>query len=325
LVKLGRNFTNTLVLDKLTKKQKDIILSGKEPLFSMNAFGLLKFKDDIEGQIRYAKKLGTNHIELDFDVPNNYLYMSKERIKKVRAFAEKNEVTLSAHLSYTNIGSCITSIQEEERMLSVGIHKTYIDFASKLGIKHLTTHPGRVAFYMMSPAFLAKIRGQFKRSLIEMADYASKRRCVLHLENNVSFDNIYVEPEDCIDILQEVRKEGAEIYFNFDIGHWLTREVGGSKMITYPPEKIIEKFPAGLCKLFHLNSFIVEGVVFHPPLHRESGKLKRKNLVDYYQIIKDKGVEIIILETAFKFLDEVKERHTILKEETKYIKEIFED
>ena len=88
-MKLGRNFTNTFVLDELSEEEKKKVLSGEYDLFSMNALGLVKFKKDILSQIKLAKELGLDHIELDGDVPNPYPDFSKEEREKVREEAKE--------------------------------------------------------------------------------------------------------------------------------------------------------------------------------------------------------------------------------------------
>ena len=80
-----------------------------------------------------------------------------------------------------------------------------------------------------------------------------------------------------IDIINTVNKNGADVKYCFDIGHWFTRGLPqfGKKEIPDPPEKIVEEIPDGLFYQVHLNDFIIDGdkFKFHPPLHNQLGFL----------------------------------------------------
>ncbi len=321
-MELGRNFTNTFVLDELSKEDQRKVLKGEYDLFSMNALGLVKFKKDIFFQIKLAKELGLDHIELDGDVPNPYPDFSREEREKVKEKARKEGISLSLHLSYSNVGSSVCSLQELDRRKAVELQKVYIDFASDIGARYLIMHPGSAPFYMVSKLYLEKLKEALVKTLVELGSYAQERDLLLHLENNVAFDNIFVEPEDCIGVVEEARKKGAEVYFNFDIGHWFTRADCG-KDIPDEPERVMEKIPRELVKELHLNDYVPGKKTFHPPLHLETGPLKRKNLENYFEIVKKLEPELIVLETAYKYLDQVKNRKKILEEETAYIKELL--
>ncbi len=324
MIKLGRNFTNTFVLDKLSKEEKKKVLSGEYDLFSMNALGLVKFKKDILFQIKLAKEFGLGHVELDGDVPNPYPDFSKEERKRVREKAEKEGVSLSLHLSYSNVGSSVCSLQELDRRKAVELQKVYIDFASDIGARYLIMHPGSAPFYMVSKLYLRKLKEALVKTLVELGGYAQERGLLLHLENNVAFDNIFVEPEDCIEVVEEARRMGTEVYFNFDIGHWFTRADCG-KDIPDEPERIMERIPKDLVKELHLNDYVPGEKTFHPPLHLETGPLKRKNLKNYFEIVKKLEPELIVLETAYKYLDQVKDKRKILEEETAYVRSIIKE
>jgi len=321
-MKLGRNFTNTFVLDELSEEEKKKVLSEEYDLFSMNALGLVKFKKNILSQIKLAKEFGLDHVELDGDVPNPYPDFSKEEREKVREEAKKAGISLSLHLSYSNVGSSVCSLQELDRRKAVELQKVYIDFASDIGARYLIMHPGTAPFYMVSKLYLERLQGALVKTLIELGGYAKERNLFLHLENNVAFDNIFVEPEDCIEVVKRARKKGAEVYFNLDIGHWFTRADCG-KDIPDEPERVMEKIPKEMVKELHLNDYVPGEKTFHPPLHLESGPLKKENLKNYFKIVKKLEPELIVLETAYKYLDQVKDRKKILEEETAYIKELM--
>ncbi len=322
MIKLGRNFTNTFILDKLSQADRNKVLSGEYDLFSMNALGLIEFKRDISFQIRLAKEFGLDHIELDADVPNPYPDFSREERKRVREEAGKEGISLSLHLSYSSVGSGVCSLQELDRRKAVELQKVYIDFASDIGAKYLIMHPGSAPFYMVSKLYRRRLKEALVRTLMELGGHAQERNLLLHLENNVAFDNIFVEPEDCIGVVEEVRKRGIEVYFNLDIGHWFTRADCGED-IPDEPERVMERIPKELVKELHLNDYVPGEKTFHPPLHLESGPLKKENLKRYFGIVKRLEPELIVLETAYKHLDQVKNRKRILKEETAYIKDLL--
>jgi len=327
-MKLGRNFTNTFVFDVLEKEEQEKIINGTLSLFSMNALGLVKFKKNVEFQIKKAKELGLDHLELDCDVPNPYPEFSKESRIKIKKIAEDNGISLSVHLSYSNAGSSISSLQELDRSFAVKLQNVYVDFASDVGAKYLVMHPGTAPFYMISDIYMKQFFNSVVKSFTEIGKYAQDKGLKLHIENNVSFDSLFVEPEDCIEVVKAVRSNGAKIYFNFDIGHWFTRAEKG-KEIPKNPEEILKIIPDDFICEVHLNDFVPSSwdpqkqFTFHPPLNQTKGPLKRENLENYWKILKTKNPELILLETAFKMLEQVKDRKNIIDAEMKYVKEIF--
>ena len=218
-MKLGRNFTNTLIADVLDEESRRKIISGEMDLFSLNAMGLRKFKKDVFGQLDAAKRLSLDWLELDCDVPNPYLDFSDEECKKIKDKAEKCGIELSVHLSYSSVGKEVSCIQNYERELVVGLHKKYLDFASKISAKSCVLHPGTAPFYFLSPLFLQELEAALLKTLNVLFEDADEKGIKLHLENNVSFDNIYWETDDVLRVVEKMRNKGKELYFNFDIGH----------------------------------------------------------------------------------------------------------
>ncbi|KXB00345.1 hypothetical protein AKJ42_00980 [candidate division MSBL1 archaeon SCGC-AAA261C02] len=109
----------------------------------------------------------------------------------------------------------------------------------------------------------------------------------LHMENNVAFDNFMTEVNECIEVIRKARDRGTEVYFLFDIGHWFTRADAG-KEIPDDPVKVVEDVPKELIKELHLNDYVPEKIIFHPPLHLQWGPLKREALERYAKIAKGK-------------------------------------
>ena len=62
---------------------------------------------------------------------------------------------------------------------------------------------------------------------------------------------------------------------------------------------------------------------FHPPLYYEKGPLKRENLAELAKKFKDKNVEIVVVETAVREIDEVLNAGDILKKDTEYLNEVL--
>ncbi|KXB04403.1 hypothetical protein AKJ48_02670, partial [candidate division MSBL1 archaeon SCGC-AAA261O19] len=109
------------------------------------------------------------------------------------------------------------------------------------------------------------------KSLIELGQLAEEEGIAFHVENNTAFDKVFVEPEELIDVVEEVRGQDVEIYFNFDIGHWFTRADQG-KEISMPPEEVMNKIPGEMVKelarrLMEINPKLLdsfEGEVIDP-------------------------------------------------------------
>lgn len=321
MIRLGRNFTNLFIVDILSEENRKKVISGEIDLFSMNALGLVEFKKRVIAQIDRAVELGLNHIELDADMPSPYGTVSKEECYRIRDYAGKNDITLSVHLSYSGIGRGVACIQEEDRERAVSLQKIYIDFAKNIGAKYLNMHPGTAPFYMVSPLWMEKIEAALIKSVTDLTGYAEP--CKFHIENNVSFDTIYVEPEDLIRVVKKCREKGAEVYLNLDIGHWFTRvdaPGGKAKPIPDNPENVMKKLPKDFVKELHLNDYVPKKFTFHPPLHLTEGLLQEKNLIAYGEIVRGLEPEVIILETAAKTKEQVAQRQQLVEEEMKYVK-----
>jgi len=170
---------------------------------------------------------------------------------------------------------------------------------------------------------MEKIEEALLSTLRDIVPYACEKGMKFHLENNVSFDNIYWEIEDILRVVKKAREESLEVYFNFDIGHWFTRSEKGrdippdflDEMKSIPPEYIWE---------LHLNDFVPKKIIFHPPLINTPGLLEPGILNEYFAILKNiLKPEVVILETAFKTADQLSRRWELLEEETRYIRDMM--
>jgi len=321
-MRLGRDYTNCLVFDYLSDEEKKATLSGELDLGAMNVAALHKAKLDVARQIEATRKIGFGHIELDTDPPNPYLNLPHEQREKIKRLAEYGGVTLSLHLPYSYIGGNVCCMQESDREVAVELHRRCIEFAADIGAKYVNMHPGSVPFYHTIGRYRERTRRALVQSLVELAEFASRRGVDFCLENNVAFDNIFSEIGDCITAIEDARQQGVDVYFNLDIGHWFTRADVG-KEIPSPPEKVMEILPPDLIKELHLNDYIPSKRMFHPPLYLEWGPLKRENLRRYAEIVKRKGAEVIVVATTLKNLEQIQTRHELLAAESEYLREIF--
>jgi sugar phosphate isomerase/epimerase len=321
-MRLGRDYTNCLVFDYLSERQKQAIEVGELDLDSVDATVAKKAKSDVEGQIRVTRELGMNHVELDADYPNPYLKFDRKRRKEVREAAESDDVTLSVHLPYTYTSPAICCPQEEDRRLAVDLHKRYIRFASDVGAKYAVTHPGTAPRKYATGRYQNLVLEALVKSLTELGGIAAEGGVALHLENNTAFSYPLTEVDECIEIVRKTRENDTELYFNFDIGHWFTRADVG-KDIPSQPESALKQIPAELIKELHLTDYVPGERIFHPFIHLQWGPLKRDVLERYAEITKRKKAEAIVLETALRDQEQVPHRKELLREETEYVREIF--
>ncbi len=326
-MKLGRNFTNMLETTYLSDAEKEDLKAGKLSVPDMDATVQGKSKADITGQIDVIKNIGLNHIELDGGVPNPFLAMSDEDVTKAKKYAEEKGVSISVHLPYTFVAQSVVTFQEEDRIAACSIMKRYIDFAQKIGACLVNMHPGSVPFYQATGKYLDLANESLRKSTIELAAYCKEKGLLMHVENNTAFDTIGVENDDMLALMKDVRSDGLDVKYCFDIGHWFTRALPqfGKKSLADPVESIIETIPAEMLYEVHLNDFVIDGdkFKFHPPLHREQGFLKRSNLENINKIFKEKGVEVVVVETAVRDMDDLLNGIDVLKEESAYLAEIF--
>ncbi|RLD18888.1 MAG: hypothetical protein DRI36_00315 [Caldiserica bacterium] len=321
-MRIGRNFTNLLETMYLTDEEKKALKEGKLSVPDMDAKVQIKSKRNIRFQIEIAKEIGIDHVELDGGIPNPFLSMTDEEIEDAKKASEEYGISLSLHLPYTFVSESIVSFQKEEREIAVNLLKRYIDFAEKLGCISVNLHPGRVPFYQAEGRYLEIVKEGIKESLTELGNYSKEKGIKFHLENNTYFDNIFKEVDEIVGLLIELRKNGIEIYFCFDIGHYFTRGSFGLD-IPNPPEDIFLKIPDELLYEVHLNDYIVEKKKFHPPLHYQQGPLKKENLKNLARYFKEKGVELVVVETAVRDVDELLNSKKLLLDESKFLKEIF--
>jgi len=331
-MRLGRNFTNMLETTFLTDEEKKDLKAGKLTVPDMDATVQIKAKKDIKGQIEVIREIGLNHIELDGGMPNPFLAMADDEIEGIKKYAEEKGVSISVHLPYTFVAQSVVTFQEEDRLAACALMKRYVDFAKKIGARLVNMHPGSVPFYQAAGRYLDIANKSVRTSSRELAQYCKEKGLLMHVENNTAFDTIGVEQDDMLKLMKDVRSGGLDVKYCFDIGHWFTRALPmfGKKELADPVESIIEGIPAEMLYEVHLNDFWINPdpkgqppFKFHPPLHREQGFLKRKNLENMNKLFKEKAVEIVVVETAVRDMNDLLNGIAVLKEESAYLAEIF--
>ncbi|MFH1416544.1 MAG: sugar phosphate isomerase/epimerase family protein [Elusimicrobiota bacterium] len=330
-MRIGRNFTNMLETSFLDDCERELFRDGKLPVHDMDARVQIRAKKDIINQLNVGSEIGVTHIELDGGVPNPFLEMPDQELAAARAHAEKTDMTLSLHLPYTYVGAATITFQESDRQIAVGLQKKYIDVAAKLGCTSVVMHPGTVPFYQAVGEYLAILKESMLKTLSDLYPYAAEKGIVFHLENNTAFDSYGVYNSEMIELLEEANAGGLDVKYCFDIGHWLTiglpmhRAKFNSEQIPENPEDIVKDIPSELFYQVHLNDFYIDGdkFKFHPPLHLQTGFLKKNNLNNLAAIFRDKGVEIVVVETAVREIDELLNARDILARETEYLNEVF--
>jgi sugar phosphate isomerase/epimerase len=321
-MKIGRDFTNLLNSSFLSDEERKQLKAGSLTVADMDAKVQAASKRDIINQIRVASEVFLDHVELDGGIPNPYLQMSSDEIRKAKQEAESKKITLSFHLPYTYVGASTCAFQKEDREYAVELHKRYIDFAVSLGCKSLVMHPGSVPFYQAVGLYRKLVRENLLKSLQELVAYTKGKGIMFHLENNTAFDSILVDVEECLEILEMVDPKGDNIKYCFDIGHWFTRADFG-KQIPEPPEDVMKQIPEKYIYQVHLNDYIPVVKKFHPPLHYQAGLLKKENLARLFELFRQKKVSVVVLETAVRDVEELLNARELMKKEAEYVREVM--
>ncbi len=323
-MRLGRDFTNLLEYEYLTSEDREAFLAGKLAVSDMDATVQIKVKSDIPRQCQVASETGLQHVELDGGIPNPYLSLGRDQIKKARSAAEKYDITLSMHLPYTFTASATCGFQEEDRQVAVAYLKRYLDVAADLGCKFTVMHPGQIPYYQAVGRYLDISNAALLASLTELGGYSDKKNMPLHMENNTFWDGRLYTADECLPIFQEIRKRGINLKFCFDLAHEFT----GFKTLQEIPDHPEERYkivPNELYLGIQIGDFIPEGRLFHPPMHRLMGRLQREHLVAMIRILKDKGVEYIVIESAVRERDDLIRAFELQAEEARFMREVFDE
>lgn len=323
-MRLGRDFTNLLEFEYLTKEDREAFLAGALTVSDMDATVQIKVKADIPRQCQVAAETGLQHVELDGGIPNPYLTFTKDQIKKSRDAAAKYEITLSMHLPYTFTAAATCGFQEEDRQASVSYLKRYLDVAAELGCKFTVMHPGQIPFYQAVGRYLDISTRSLLASLTELGEYSDKKNMPLHMENNTFWDGRLYTADECLPIFEEVRKRGINLKFCFDLAHEFT---GFKTLDEIPahPEDRYHSVPHDLYMGIQIGDFIPEGRLFHPPMHRLLGRLKREHIVNMFRIFREKGVQYVVIESAVREREDLIRAYDLQAEEARFMREAFDE
>lgn len=323
-MRLGRDFTNLLEYEYLTAEQRGLFQEGKLSVADMDATVQIQIKRDISRQVAVAKETGLEHVELDGGIPNPYLSMSAAELKRARQEAEKKDITLSIHLPYTFVAESTCSFQEEDRQTAVAYMKRYLDFAGDLGCLGAVMHIGSIPYYQAGPEYLRIMDEMAAKSLIELGRYAEKKKIVLHMENNTKWDVVHVKPEDSYPLFKKVRAAGVDVKYCFDLAHTFTL-CKTSDEIPRSPEEAYEKVPDDLYCGIQIGDYIPEKQLFHPPIHREEGVLKRANWLNAFRILKKKGAKYVVIESAVREKEDMVKGFELQAAEARWMRAIWDE
>ena len=321
MVSLGRNFKNCLLIEHLEGQEKFAFMKGELSLTSINP-AALKAKRNIERQIKVISDLGMTHLEIELDSTDAYLDFDAERRKKINELARSNGLTLSLNLpsSFANGGVC--SLREEDREAATEIQKRHIQLAADIGAVHVTLPPGNIPPKNRVENYREMAHSSLVNSLLELGKFASGLGLNLHLENNTAFEGICCEIDECLALVKRVREQGVPLYFNFDLGNWLTRAE-----FTPPPaepESSLAPIPPDYIKEVRLSDYIPGEMILRPPLHLEWGMLKHSNLKRYARLVKIKKVETVVVETEIRSIEQALNYKDLLRNETDYLAHLFQ-
>ncbi|MBI4177956.1 sugar phosphate isomerase/epimerase [bacterium] len=323
-MRLGRDFTNLLEYEYLSREDREAFLAGKLTVSDMDATVQIKVKADVTRQCQVAAETGLQHVELDGGIPNPYLSFSKDDIRKARAAAEKYDITLSMHLPYTFVSAATCGFQEEDRQAAVAYLKRYLDVAADLGCKFTVMHPGQIPFYQAVGRYLEISNQALLATLTELGGHSDKRNMPLHMENNTFWDGRLYTAAECLPIFEAIRKRGVNIKFCFDLAHEFT---GYKTLDEIPehPEELYHSVPDELYMGIQIGDFIPEGRLFHPPMHKLLGRLKRGHLVEMFRIFQKKGVEYVVIESAVRERDDLIQAFELQAEEARFMRGVFDE
>jgi len=323
MVGLGRNFKNSLLLEHLDGQEKIAFIKGGMDLASINPIVLRKARTNIERQIKMILDLGLTHLELDSDSTDAYLSFDPERRRQINELAKSSGLTLSLNLPCSFINGGVCSLKEDDRKTAIEIQKRNIQFAADIGAKYVNLYPGNVPPENRAGNYKELVHQSLFNSLLELGKFANELGLAFHLENNTAFEGICNDINDCVAIVKEVREQGVPMYFNFDIGNWLTN-AEFSRHMSAQPENLLMQIPPDYIKELHLSDYVPGEMVFRPPLHLEWGLLKHYNLEHYARLTKIKKAETVVLETEMKSIEQALNFKDVLRAETDYVLNIFQ-
>lgn len=322
MVNLGRNFKNFLVIEHLDERERLALMKGELDLNSINPEVLKKAKLDVERQIGIITDLGMTHLEIELDSTDAYLSFYPERRKCINELAKSNGLTLSVNLPNSFANGGIGSLRIEDREAATEIQKRHLQLAADIGAKYVNLRPGNVPAENRTGDNRELVHNSLVNSLVELGKFADELGLALHMENNPVFDGICCEIDECLRLVKRVREQDVPIYFNFDIGNWLTNaEI--TRQAPTDPESQLASIPPDYIKELHLSDYVPGEMTLRPPLHLDLGMLRHYNLERYARLAKIKKAEAVVVETEIRSIEQAINYKDLLRNETDYLFCIF--
>ncbi|MGC8816383.1 MAG: sugar phosphate isomerase/epimerase family protein [Candidatus Hadarchaeum sp.] len=322
MVNLGRNFKNCLLIEHLDERERLAFIKGNLDLKSIKPEVFKKATLNVERQIKIITDLGMPHLEIELDATDAYLDFYPEKRKRIKELANSNGITLSVNLPHSFANGGIGSLREEDREAATEIQKKHIQLAADVEAKYVNLRPGNVPAENRTDNYREMVHNALINSLVELGKFSRELGLALHLENNTAFEGICSEIDECLKLVKKLREQDLPIYFNFDIGNWLTN-AEFTHQTPPQPESALEPIPPDYIKELHLSDYVPGEMTLRPPLHLEWGLLKHYNLERYARLAKIKRAETVVVETEVKSIEQAINYKEILRKETDYLLPIF--
>jgi len=339
-VRLGRDFTNQLsyhFCKPEEKKQADDDNKNGVWYPDILATGVQRQKVALGSQLDVIAALKMHHLELDLNPKQPYDKMLQSHPEVFAAFrtkAAEMDISVSTHLSYAYVTASVCAPQAYHRAAGLVTIKREIDIAAALGSKHVVMHGGTIPWWEDNPGNQMYLSQGLTDTLVQAGRYAEEKGIILHLENNVVVDSCFYKIEDCMDVIDAVQKQGVNVLFNFDVGHFMTCADKGmdiSALETILEDERVAKYSTGIQ---HLNGYIPQekdeaGNIkpgtgrYHPLLHKEESPLKVPNIKNHARLNREIGTFAVTVESAASGYKDMIDMDAQLVEETQLVLECF--
>ncbi|MEM2890604.1 MAG: sugar phosphate isomerase/epimerase [Candidatus Hadarchaeum sp.] len=175
--------------------------------------GLLFPHLDTEEVISSIGKLGADHAELIFDLPNFTPDFSLNKLPKLRKLVDSYGLAISIHGPIWDLNPI--SWHATVRGLALKYLKKSIDVCKALGGEIIVLHPGRCPF-PHEERFLLSAQKRFLNFIKSSLRYARNQDVTLTLENfPMSTEFPYSSPQEMLPLV----KEFEDLRITFDVGH----------------------------------------------------------------------------------------------------------
>jgi len=167
----------------------------------------------IEYVIKNLAKIGYENIEIGCASPVAFPpYMTKEDRKRISKLLKDNNISVSAVLPApggTGCGNNVASHIEAERLHAIQSYKDVIDLAYDLDGE------GRICCFLGGWVILGVDQEQgwewSKECLIEIADYAEKKKMTVAIEPTAEVTNLIETSDDALKLMREVKRSNVKV------------------------------------------------------------------------------------------------------------------